>query len=174
MYLNSRPNSTSSTNNTATVSKLWKTSQTSEIWFTQASFTASGATVGTDVSATNFPASTQVSYISLETYFTTSYYAVRFNNTSDNTVLNPGTSTIEFSFVQPPYAQPGETVFSFIANPGERSTLNLAELKELTNTPLGGRGTYPNGPDVLAINVYKVAGAAANANIILRWGEAQA
>jgi hypothetical protein len=76
--------------------------------------------------------------------------------------------------VQPPYAQPGETVFSFIATPGERSTLSLAELKELTNTPLGGRGTYPNGPDVLAINVYKVAGAEANANIILRWGEAQA
>jgi hypothetical protein len=65
-------------------------------------------------------------------------------------------------------------VFSFIANPGERSTLDLNELKELTNTPLGGRGTYPNGPDVLAINVYKVSGSSANANIILRWGEAQA
>lgn len=31
-----------------------------------------------------------------------------------------------------------------------------------------------NGPNVLAINVYKVSGAAAPANIILRWGEAQA
>ena len=47
-------------------------------------------------------------------------------------------------------------------------------MKELTNTPLGGRGTYPNGPDVLALNVYKVGGVTANANIILRWGEAQA
>jgi len=47
-------------------------------------------------------------------------------------------------------------------------------LKELTNTTLGGRGTYPNGPDVLAINVYKTSGAAVDANIILRWGEAQA
>ena len=174
MYLNRRPNSSTTTNSTGTVSKTWKTSITSEIWFQQASFAASGATVGTDVSATNFPASTQISYISLEQYFTTSYYVARFNNTSDGTVLNPGTSTIEFTFVQPPYAQPGETVFSFIANIGERSTLSLAELKELTNTPLGGRGTYPNGPDVLAINVYKVAGAEANANIILRWGEAQA
>ena len=174
MYLNRQPNSSTNTNNTGTVSKTWKTSTTSEVWFQQASFAASGATVGTDVSATNFPASTQISYISLEQYFTTSYYVARFNNTSDGTVLNPGTSAIEFSFVQPPYAQPGETVFSFIANPGERSTLSLAELKELTNTPLGGRGTYPNGPDVLAINVYKVAGAASSANIILRWGEAQA
>ena len=48
------------------------------------------------------------------------------------------------------------------------------KLKELTNTTLGGRGTYPNGPDVLAINVYKVSGTSVNANLILRWGEAQA
>jgi hypothetical protein len=79
-----------------------------------------------------------------------------------------------FKFQQPPYAQPGETVFSFIAQPGERSTLDLGSLKELTNTTLGGRGTFPNGPDVLAINVYKAAGADTNANIIIRWGEAQA
>ena len=79
-----------------------------------------------------------------------------------------------FEFSQPPYAQPGETVFSFIAVPGERSTLSLAELKELTNTPLGGRGTFPNGPDVLAINIYKVSGEALKSNILLKWGEAQA
>jgi len=47
-------------------------------------------------------------------------------------------------------------------------------LKEITNTPLGGRGTFPNGPDVLAINVYKVAGAEIDGNLILKWGEAQA
>ena len=51
---------------------------------------------------------------------------------------------------------------------------SLGTLKELTNTTLGGRGTFPNGPDVLAINVYKAAGADTNANIIIRWGEAQA
>jgi len=44
----------------------------------------------------------------------------------------------------------------------------------LTNTTIGGRGTYPNGPDVLAINIYKTAGAAVTANVVLRWGEAQA
>ena len=79
-----------------------------------------------------------------------------------------------FTFQQPPYAQPGETVFSFIAQPGERSTLDLNLLKELTNTTLGGRGTFPNGPDVLAINVYKTVGATTSANIIVKWGEAQA
>jgi hypothetical protein len=65
-------------------------------------------------------------------------------------------------------------VFSFIAQPGERSTLDLGQLKELTNTTLGGRGTFPNGPDVLALNVYKTSGSAVNANIIIKWGEAQA
>ena len=50
----------------------------------------------------------------------------------------------------------------------------LGTLKELTNTTLGGRGTFPNGPDVLAINVYKAEGVDTKANIILRWGEAQA
>jgi hypothetical protein len=52
--------------------------------------------------------------------------------------------------------------------------LDLTGLKELTSTAIGGRGTFPNGPDVLAINVYKIAGTATNANIIIRWGEAQA
>ena len=47
--------------------------------------------------------------------------------------------------------------------------LDLGQLKELTNTTLGGRGTFPNGPDVLAINVFKTAGTDVNANIILRW-----
>ena len=65
-------------------------------------------------------------------------------------------------------------MFSFIAQPGERSTLDLGLLKELTNTTLGGRGTFPNGPDVLALNVYKTSGVAVDANIIIKWGEAQA
>jgi hypothetical protein len=52
--------------------------------------------------------------------------------------------------------------------------LDLGQLKELTNTTLGGRGTFPNGPDVLALNVYKTSGSAVNANIIIKWGEAQA
>jgi len=47
-------------------------------------------------------------------------------------------------------------------------------LKELTATPLGGRGTFPNGPDVLFINVYLTQGLPVNANLVLRWGEAQA
>jgi hypothetical protein len=50
----------------------------------------------------------------------------------------------------------------------------LDDLKELTTTAIGGRGAFPNGPDVLALNVYKISGTPVNGSVILRWGEAQA
>ena len=143
---------------------------------TAASLISSGASVGTDVvgtSAGTFPANTKINTISEESFAGTTYYRIIFNNSYTGT-LTAGSGTITVEFVEPPYAQPGETVFSFIATPGERAELNLDTLKELTNTTLGGRGTFPNGPDVLAINVYKTAGADTTSNIILRWGEAQA
>ena len=58
--------------------------------------------------------------------------------------------------------------------PGERSELDLSPIKELTNTSLGGRGAFPNGPDVLAINIRKTSGVPILGNVILKWGEAQA
>ena len=142
----------------------------------KASFESSNATFGTQMTSggsVTFPANTAISFIQLLNHGGTEFYGVVFNNSFSGT-LTAGSGTVETTFVEPPYAQPGETVFSFIANPGERSVLSLDKLKELTNTTLGGRGTFPNGPDVLAINVYKVTGASVDANIILRWGEAQA
>ena len=70
-------------------------------------------------------------------------------------------------------AQPGEQVFAFAATPNSDNRLDLLELKELTNSPFGGVGTYPNGPDVLAINIRMVVGTASS-TILLRWSEAQA
>jgi hypothetical protein len=61
-----------------------------------------------------------------------------------------------------------------VVQPGSVQSLDLAQLKELTTTAIGGRGTFPNGPDVLAINVFKISGAAVSGSVILRWGEAQA
>ncbi len=144
-------------------------------FLTTASFNATGAKLGTAVTggSVTFPANTTVNRIRTITWAGQTFYEVQFNSTFTGTLaLNTG--TIQFTFLQPPYALPGETVFSFIAAPGERSSLDLSQLKELTNTPLGGRGTYPNGPDVLAINVYKAAGDPIQSNIVLRWGEAQA
>ena len=71
------------------------------------------------------------------------------------------------------FAIPGEQVFAFSATPNSDNKLELTELKELTNSPFGGVGAYPNGPDILAINVKTVVGTAA-ATVLLRWGEAQA
>ena len=143
--------------------------------FTQASFVSAAATNGTSTTggSVTWPAGTLVNNIALKTWGGVSYYEVTFNNSFTGTLAN-NTGTVEFTFDQPPYALPGETVFSFIAIPGERSTQDLSALKEITNTPLGGRGTFPNGPDVLAINVYKISGSVTNANILLKWGEAQA
>ena len=146
---------------------------TNYLYFTRTSWESTQAVAGTEVSDAKFPAGTAVSNVQGPlTFGGVEYYKVTFSQTSIATVT--AGATVGFLFGQPPYAQPGETVFSFIANPGSLANLDLSGLKELTNTTLGGRGTYPNGPDVLAINVYKTSGAAVNANLILRWGEAQA
>jgi hypothetical protein len=133
----------------------------------------SGTEVDTGVS-TEFPAGSTVQSVAAKTNFgSTEYYRVTFNQTFSGTIS--AGSSITFKFGQPPYAQPGETIFSFIAQPGERATLNLDKIKELTNTTLGGRGTFPNGPDVLAINVFRTAGTGDVAGTVtLRWSEAQA
>jgi hypothetical protein len=71
------------------------------------------------------------------------------------------------------FAVPGEQVFAFVATPNSNNDLSLIELKELTNSPFGGTGGYPNGPDILAVNVRIVSGTA-TATTLLRWAEAQA
>lgn len=165
---------TTSGPNVLTVTKGYTLANTALIFFQKASWESVGATQGSEVSDPLFSSNARVSAVTLATYFSTQYYRVTFNQTSSSTPINAGTTTITFKFGQPPYALPGETIFSFISAPGTTGSLNLSELKELTSSTLGGRGTYPNGPDVLAINVFKASGAAIPSNIILRWGEAQA
>lgn len=71
------------------------------------------------------------------------------------------------------FAIPGEQVFAFATTPNSDGRLELTELKELTNSPFGGVGAYPNGPDILAINIRTAVGTH-TASLLLRWGEAQA
>jgi hypothetical protein len=143
------------------------------LFFTSASWLSSGAAVGTRIasSVTSFPAGSAVQQISTRTFGGVTVYRVTFNQSANTTINAAGTITFQFGAA---YALPGEQVFSFIANPGETQVLPLEALKELTATAIGGRGTFPNGPDVLAINLYKVSGTNATCNVILRWGEAQA
>jgi hypothetical protein len=152
---------------------------TSFLYFTQASWETLvsnyGATTGTEVvDVAKFPSNTKIaSVLALQLFGGTAYYRVNFTQSSIAAIAP--SAAVTFQFGLPPYAQPGETVFSLVAAPGGATVLDLAELKELTNTTLGGRGTYPNGPDVLAINVYRASGTGSiSTNIVVRWGEAQA
>ena len=146
---------------------------TNYLFFTQSSWISSQATIGTrlSTSVTTFPAGTSVNSVSTRSLGGTTIIRAGFTQSSTGANSASGTITFDFNFA---YALPGEQIFSFIVNPGGQNSLSLASLKELTTTAIGGRGAFPNGPDVLAINVYKVSGAAVNANIILRWSEAQA
>lgn len=94
--------------------------------------------------------------------------------TISNYTTNSIPTSTNITFTRTGFAQPGETIFAFVSSPAERDVLDLALLKELTNTPIGGRNCYPNGPDVLFINVYTTTGQPINANLTLRWGEPQA
>jgi hypothetical protein len=106
----------------------------------------------------------------LVTYINPTTNQVTLNNYITGGIAD-GTSV---TFTRTGYAQPGETVFSFVSSPGERDVLDLSLLKELTNTPIGGRNCYPNGPDVLFINAFITQGTPLNINMTLRWGEPQA
>jgi hypothetical protein len=94
--------------------------------------------------------------------------------TVDKTLIKALASTNNVTISRNTYAVPGGTIFSFLNSPNGTDKLDLAQLKELTNTPIGGRGTFPNGPDVLMINVYITQGVPINSNLVLSWGEAQA
>jgi hypothetical protein len=144
------------------------------LFFTSGSYIASGATVSTlldSTTMTQFPAGTSISAVSTRALGGTTVYRVTFTQSSNTSIAAAATVTFTFGYS---YAVPGEQVFSFISTAGTTDTLSLEKLKELGTTAIGGRGTFPNGPDVLAINVFKTSGTATPVNIILRWGEAQA
>jgi len=102
------------------------------------------------------------------------FYGVTANQTILASVPVSVVSGTQVNFSRSTYALPGETVFSYINAPANKDSLDLSLFKELTNTPIGGRGCYPNGCDILFINAYITQGSPINQNLVLRWGEAQA
>jgi hypothetical protein len=149
-------------------------SSTNFLFFTNATWNSSGAGLNTRVAPafTSFSGGTSVSAVTTRVLGSTTIVRVTFTQTLVTPVSAAGTVTFEFGDQQS--ALPGEQVFAFVANPGNTVDLDLSQLKELTTTAIGGRGTFPNGPDVLAINVIKITGTAIPVSIILRWSEAQA
>jgi hypothetical protein len=109
-------------------------------------------------------------------------------------ILNPGNidaSSLTWAAVntvalgsQPSFAQvstssstaatPGEQNFSTLGQPGGFAQIDLSNLKEITNSAIGGYSNYPDGPDVLAVVVKNLTSSTATANINLFWSEAQA
>jgi hypothetical protein len=109
-------------------------------------------------------------------------------------ILNPGNidaSSLTWTAVntvalgsQPSFAQvstssstaatPGEQNFSTLGQPAGFAQIDLSNLKELTNSAIGGYSNYPDGPDVLAVVVKNLTTNTASANINLFWSEAQA
>ncbi len=123
----------------------------------------------TATSASNVPSGTAVTRVQIDTP-NTGTTSITLSKAATGTI-NSGTN---FTFSAPGYANPGEQVFAFAANTGDRQILDLSDLKELTNSAIGGRGAFPNGPDVLAINAFVTSGSATTVSLLLRWSEAQA
>jgi hypothetical protein len=71
-------------------------------------------------------------------------------------------------------ATPGEQNFSTLGQPNGFSEIDLSQLKELTNSAIGGYSNFPDGPDVLAVVVKNLSASLVTCNINLFWSEAQA
>jgi hypothetical protein len=133
-----------------------------------------GMTVGSPTAGilATIPGGTLVSGIGgIFNFAGVNYREIFFNRQFTGNI--PDASIISFSSVAA-YAAPGEAIFSFVGLPNNQTSLDLTKLKEITNTAIGGRGVFPNGPDVLAINCYLTGGTQQEVSIVLRWSEAQA
>jgi hypothetical protein len=73
-------------------------------------------------------------------------------------------------------AAPGEQILStIVSSAGGLTTVDLKSLKELGNGVIGGNLQFPDGPDVLAINIRNLSTLnSATAQLNLFWSETQA
>ena len=92
----------------------------------------------------------------------------------NSTALGSQPSFAQISTSTTTAATPGEQNFSTLAQINGFAEIDLSNLKELTNSAIGGYSNYPDGPDVLAIVVRNLSGSNATFNINLFWSEAQA
>jgi len=113
---------------------------------------------------------------------TNDFSALTWVNASSQTL---GTATAVF---QPSFAQyvnntnfsaaptGGEVIFRYITPPSRanKSQFDLSNVKALENGVIGGNGTYPNGPEVLALVISNKDAQIATIDFSLKWTEAQA
>ena len=68
----------------------------------------------------------------------------------------------------------GEQLFSIPVTQTNSGFLDLSQIKEITSMVLPGTGTYPNGNEILAINIIPITAVASNVDIQLTFIESQA
>ena len=71
---------------------------------------------------------------------------------------------------------PGERIFQTVVSSTGQQFFNLANLKEISTSVIGGDFVYPDGPDTLALTIRNLttATAVSQASVNLFWSEAQA
>jgi hypothetical protein len=94
----------------------------------------------------------------------------------NTTALGSQPSFAQISTSSATAATPGEQIFSTLGQPGGFAAIDLSNLKEIGNSPIGGYSNFPDGPDVLAVVVKSLSSGGGNAtvNLNLFWSEAQA
>jgi len=89
------------------------------------------------------------------------------------TAAQPSFTQYTTTFTSAP--QQGEILFRITspANISTKSEVDLTQVKDLNNSIFGGRNTFPDGPDVLAI-VATNSNTSGTIDLLLQWQEAQA
>jgi hypothetical protein len=97
----------------------------------------------------------------------------RVTNNTGTSWATAGTFNISVGYTA---AFGGEQVFSIPVTQTNSGFLDLSQIKEITGMVLPGTGTYPNGNEILAINLIPINPAAGNGNcdVQITYTESQA
>jgi hypothetical protein len=83
----------------------------------------------------------------------------------------------QIAYTSSTYAQGGERLFAIPVNYTNSGELDLSKVKQLGNSGIPGYNTYPDGPELLAINISAIVpttGVNASGEIQIQWAESQA
>jgi hypothetical protein len=108
-----------------------------------------------------------------------SYTQVAYGNISGNPQYNGQLSFTTYSFAGggASYATGGERLFAIPVNYTNSGTLDLSKVKQIGNSGIPGFNIYPDGPELLAINITALVptpGVNATGEIQIQWNESQA
>ena len=102
-----------------------------------------------------------------------SYTQVAFGN-----ITGAVNQTGAISFTSNTYARGGERLFAIPVNYTNSGQLDLSQVKQLGNSGIPGYNIYPDGPELLCINITAVVptqpGVNATGEIQIQWTESQA